>query len=449
MFPKISCIVVVGIVLQFTLHLKTMLLSSKKKSYRVSRMVKQADEKEKAKSCRNLNEESPLLLYSTSNNTTQNTNVNVNVNVNSDDPQSIHHSNNNNNNNNNNNRHRNRRRLIRRKRRVVYNNDNHIKILFQMYGSVWGSVWPYCLFTVLLTYAIDKLRDSPRYDIDLTINDAGQTFIASLLAFFLVTRVNIAYRRYMQQGSNVDICMRSMRELMQMVCVCTLDDHSDGARKWRYLMAHRIISLLYATVALLEVSYTVIAIVIVAVLLHQLNQLYWSYNSIQQFREGGEDVWDNEYLPLKSRDKLKETLLLDQVAFDTNNEKRNSAVCFLAHTSSSQELHSEEREAGENSRAIRTMIFWLKKAIYSQGSYLGKRKMVTPKLCNLLDYASMFMKGYSSLEANFTTPMPFPLVQLTRTILFVWIFVLPFAIVNGIAKEGASMLIMFLVSIYT
>ena len=145
-----------------------------------------------------------------------------------------------------------RRRLIRRKRKVAYNNDDHFRILFQMYGSVWGSVWPFCLFTVSLTYLVDHLKD--QYDVDLTIQDSGQTFIASLLAFFLVTRVNISYRRYMQQGTNIDACMSSMRELMQMICVNTLDDTSDGAKRWRYLMAHRIISLLYSTVALLEVS---------------------------------------------------------------------------------------------------------------------------------------------------------------------------------------------------
>ena len=140
-------------------------------------------------------------------------------------------------------------------------------------------------------------------------------------------------------------------------------------------------------------------------------------------------------------------LLLDQVTFITKNEKRETAVRYLAHASNSQELHSEEREAGENSRAIRILTFWLKKAIYSQDIYLEKDKqIIVPRLCVLLDFASQFMKSYSSLESNFTTPMPFPLVQLTRTILFVWIFILPFAIVNGVTKEGASMLIMFLVS---
>ena len=143
------------------------------------------------------------------------------------------------------------KRQIMRKKAVTYDNDSHLQVLFQMYGSVWGQVWPYCLFTVCVTYAVDALRDD--YGIDLTIPDDGQTFIASLLSFFLVTRVTICYNRYIENGALVDTCLKSMTELMQLTCVFTIGDDSPETKDYRFFVAYRAITLLYGTIALLEV----------------------------------------------------------------------------------------------------------------------------------------------------------------------------------------------------
>jgi predicted membrane chloride channel (bestrophin family) len=42
------------------------------------------------------------------------------------------------------------------------------------------------------------------------------------------------------------------------------------------------------------------------------------------------------------------------------------------------------------------------------------------------DYArTMNQKGFQGLKKLITTPFPFPLVQMTRTFLFIWVFTLP------------------------
>jgi len=45
-----------------------------------------------------------------------------------------------------------------------------------------------------------------------------------------------------------------------------------------------------------------------------------------------------------------------------------------------------------------------------------------------------------------TTPFPFPLVQMTRTFLFLWVFTLPFALTYDIGQFPALLMIVFFVT---
>ena len=52
----------------------------------------------------------------------------------------------------------------------------------------------------------------------------------------------------------------------------------------------------------------------------------------------------------------------------------------------------------------------------------------------LLQYTSDIMTAYSGMMQYATTPYPFPLVQMTRTIVFFYIYSLPFVLANDIQK---------------
>jgi hypothetical protein len=43
-------------------------------------------------------------------------------------------------------------------RRVYYDDTNHFSVIFQLYGSVWPRVIPYCIATMLLTLLVWYLK---------------------------------------------------------------------------------------------------------------------------------------------------------------------------------------------------------------------------------------------------------------------------------------------------
>eukprot|EP00549_Striatella_unipunctata_P025275 CAMPEP_0118716282 /NCGR_PEP_ID=MMETSP0800-20121206/27402_1 /TAXON_ID=210618 ORGANISM="Striatella unipunctata, Strain CCMP2910" /NCGR_SAMPLE_ID=MMETSP0800 /ASSEMBLY_ACC=CAM_ASM_000638 /LENGTH=133 /DNA_ID=CAMNT_0006622661 /DNA_START=115 /DNA_END=513 /DNA_ORIENTATION=- len=50
----------------------------------------------------------------------------------------------------------------------------------------------------------------------------------------------------------------------------------------------------------------------------------------------------------------------------------------------------------------------------------------------ILGFVTDFMKAFHNLHYAITTPFPFPLVQMCRTFLFVWVFTLPLCLVKNL-----------------
>ena len=68
------------------------------------------------------------------------------------------------------------------------------------------------------------------------------------------------------------------------------------------------------------------------------------------------------------------------------------------------------------------------------------------KEMKLYSCVSDFVKGYHELMKLVTTPFPFPLVQMTRTFLFIWVFSLPWVLVNDLHKVVALVLTVFFIT---
>ncbi len=270
---------------------------------------------------------------------------------------------------------------------------------------------PYCVVTVCLTVGIDYLRDV--VGVDLTIPDSGQTFISSLMSFFLVTRVNLAYGRFMKSANTVEMYMKDLRNMVQMANVFTMqdgDEEEDGeygneVKKWRLQVARDVISILYAASALMQC---------------RDDDTYW-----MKF------VWEDGHFKGNEFSNELERVICDkkQVLF------RNTIV-----PGSTDRKAIEDKNWEINTRAISLLTFRLKRTIATSQVNLDPKELIY-----LLGLASAFTNSFSRLELFCTTPIPFPLVQLTKTLLFFWIFMLPFTIVQDIQNSHASALIMFMV----
>merc|ERR1719491_1179874 len=69
-----------------------------------------------------------------------------------------------------------------------------------------------------------------------------------------------------------------------------------------------------------------------------------------------------------------------------------------------------------------------------------------PEEFKLLGHVTEFTNGYHGLNQLISTPFPFPLVQMTRTILFVWLFTLPLSLLKDAGIPWEDMIMIFFVT---
>ena len=283
-----------------------------------------------------------------------------------------------------------------------YDDDSHWKVLTQSYGSVWPRVLPYCLANVALTAVVYYLKHFAI--VDLTSDPLGSRYLSLLMSFLVVTRVKITYDNYMWNARCLSQAFQAIRDLVQWTCVLTMSDTSAKAKQWRHDVAYAAIVLLRVTVAVLE------------------------------FRSNPDQVpWQVPELPATPENRS--FLYLNKDVDDP-----------LGH------LAPEERTSlDEAYRAPVALAHQLRQQIMKQrdGHWLKPGTFSHP--CNeelrLLDFCGAFLKQFSGLKIHMTTPLPFPLVQLTKTSLFVWIFTLPFYVCHTEYRQAVlCFLIVFLIT---
>lgn len=57
-----------------------------------------------------------------------------------------------------------------------------------------------------------------------------------------------------------------------------------------------------------------------------------------------------------------------------------------------------------------------------------------------------FMNGYYGIRKFLTTPVPFPLIQMARTFLFLYVFTVPFVLINDNSSNFAHCFVVFLIT---
>ena len=72
--------------------------------------------------------------------------------------------------------------------------------------------------------------------------------------------------------------------------------------------------------------------------------------------------------------------------------------------------------------------------------------LIPPEQLKLLSFVTNFCQSVHGLNKLITTPFSFPLVQMSRTILFFWVFTLPMAIMTDTAVRWQISIIVFFVT---
>lgn len=87
----------------------------------------------------------------------------------------------------------------------------------------------------------------------------------------------------------------------------------------------------------------------------------------------------------------------------------------------------------------------LQDMIVQQKDYL-ENPLIVQKELRLHEYVSNFMSDINELAKISATPYPFPTTQMTRILLFVWMFTLPFALVNNAEDPYSTPVLMFFIT---
>mmetsp|Transcript_14581 Transcript_14581/g.29175 ORF Transcript_14581/g.29175 Transcript_14581/m.29175 type:complete len:350 (+) Transcript_14581:127-1176(+) len=272
---------------------------------------------------------------------------------------------------------------------ITYNGEDTLNLIFSWRGTVWKKVMWNCLFNVLVTLIIWYLKT--REISDLTFNDKGHSFMAIMVSFLIVTRFNIAYKRFMESSQYLSKLGTACRELIQHTVIFSRYEKSTKAATWRFEITRQ-------TIAMLELT--------------------------------------RDFLIATARTK-KNVLEIYQNKKHKNMAKKECQ--FL--------INSFEGSSVETSPLL--FALFLRTTIASNREYLDTSLRPQYEL-KLLAYVGDFVKAEHGLMNIDDTPFPFPIVQMCRTLLFAWVHTLPFALGNDMRTSqlgiGANMAIIFFVT---
>lgn len=120
-------------------------------------------------------------------------------------------------------------------------------------------------------------------------------------------------------------------------------------------------------------------------------------------------------------------------ALDKESMREDSVRRYTAGSNHQKELarlaHGTRTLFDENCRAPVVWAYNLREKIlesrHPESKIFENRPMIVPEELKILGLVDQFTVAFQGLKALITTPFPFPLVQMTRTFLFCWVFTLP------------------------
>ena len=238
------------------------------------------------------------------------------------------------------------------------------------------------------------------------------------MSFLLVTRVKMIYDRYMHNATGLNNLNRSCREIGQWTVALTSPDKSERAAQWRHDVVYSAIVMLRVTTAVLE---------------FQANpeQMPWELPELEQDQQQG--MQDNLFVSIFKLNVDNEEDVDDE---EGNNTQVHSKQSFLKHTSDEHRTKLEEA-----CRAPIVLAYNCRHEIMKQrdGTWLDRPK-VWYHPCNeemrLFDLVGEFMNSFHNLRQLIDTPVPFPLVNMAKIFLFLWIFTIPFSICHLTFQQG-------------
>lgn len=221
---------------------------------------------------------------------------------------------------------------------------------------------------------------------DWSISNTGHTFAGMIVSFLLVSRINTALGRYRTCRAHIGTMYRETRELTQtMACMSRQSQTNvdDKSKEWRNELAYRTLCMLRTSMAVVR------------------------YNKDRR------PAWEVSCLSGKEL----------EYATPDHTFERHAQV--------------DRSRRADSMKVPARLAYLVRETICSQIDRL-QNPLPVPKELKLLGTVDSFLKGYYGIRTFITTPVPFPLIQMTRTIVLFYIFTVPFVLLTDYDDAGSD-----------
>ena len=274
---------------------------------------------------------------------------------------------------------------------IHYDSANHISVLFSWKGSVWKKTLPYCIVNGIIAFTIQYLKDVR--GVDLGFSDKGHSMMTLFVSFLIVSRVSISLGRYNEARGYLGKLYRESRELIQNVCIFTKSNQSLLAKQTRHDIAYNMSVLLRMTMAVID--------------------------------------YPSESIPCWTLKELNGTTR-EYVMKNIELARKNTPNIVNAEMNMRVPIH---------------MSLYIRDMVYNINNSLQTPDTIGPwQFGKLFGSIDNFMGAYYGMRKFLTTPFPFPLVQMARTFMFIYLYTLPFAILDSVDRASVHFSIVFLVT---
>ncbi|CAB9522054.1 Bestrophin, RFP-TM, chloride channel [Seminavis robusta] len=243
-------------------------------------------------------------------------------------------------------------------------------ILFELKGSIWSAVLPFCLLNCTIMLFVELLAMG---DVRIAFSPSGHGLMTLIVSFLVINKVNLAYDRYMNSRHAIGCALSACRELNQVVLLYThaLPPSHKKASEWRQQTAVRILDMMDCTIRVVKNT-------------RQANYLARNV-----------DVeWKTDDDPL---------------------------------------LHAQ---------ALRMHLYTINDQIVSNDQDNTVRLEMLERM-RMMDALNEFVGSYRNLLKCASTPLPFTLVQMGRTFLFIWTFSIPLVLRGVVSEIYSAMVFVF------
>jgi putative membrane protein len=248
--------------------------------------------------------------------------------------------------------------------------------LFRMRGSVWNAAWPFVLantiFALLIHLVSSGVLDHHIGKFRLGIPEQGHKYSAPLVSFFIVTRVSQSYSRYLTGRQELGNALQKCSEIVTLAVMLTRSSRGSAAvHRWRNGIAHHVKLFVTGLMALTQ---------------SDKGRLDRELSAAQREKLHAIVHWD--------------TTGLEAIDPDTLLEKQIYGLNLL-----------------------------LRRAVMEEKAIMGDADSIgNPGVLALEQRIMALTTAYNALHRLVTVQLPFPLLQMSRTLLFTWVFTIPFVL---------------------